>query len=233
MRGAIQPGDVISYFDMCAEEGSSLRRGMNYQLRHKTTVILMSVRLGAPYKDRVEENGRVLIYEGHDNPRPEGGKTPKEVDQVGNNPDGSPTQNGLFANAANGYKRGIREPEVVRVYEKIKTSIWVYNGLFLLTDAWQELSGGRSVFKFRLELADQEKLPSAITVVIDQSRVIPSAVKLEVWRRDGGKCVKCNAKDNLHFDHIIPYSKGGTSMDAKNIQLLCVRHNLEKRDRIE
>jgi len=233
MRGTIKPGDVISYFDMCAEEGSSLRRGMNYRLRHKTTVILMSVRAGAPYKDRVEENGRVLIYEGHDNPRPEGGKTPKEVNQIGNNPDGSPTQNGLFANAADGYKRGIREPEVVRVYEKIKTSIWVYNGLFLLTDARHEESGGRSVFKFRLELTDQETLPSVTSAEVDQSRVIPSAVKLAVWRRDGGKCVKCGAKDNLHFDHIIPYSKGGTSMDSENIQLLCVRHNLEKRDRIE
>ena len=82
MRGAIRPGDVISYFEMCAEEGSSLRRGMNYQLRRKTTVILVSVRPGAPYKDRVEENGRVLIYEGHDNPRPTGGMSPKEVDQV-------------------------------------------------------------------------------------------------------------------------------------------------------
>lgn len=233
MREAIKTGDVISYFDMCAEEGSSLRRGMNYQLRHRITVILMSVRPGAPYKDRVEDNGRVLIYEGHDNPRPEGSKPPKEVDQVGSNPDGSPTQNGLFANAANTYKRGIREPEVVRVYEKIKTGIWVYNGLFLLTDAWQEPSGGRSVFKFRLELANQEKLPSATSAEVEQSRVIPTSVKLEVWRRDGGKCVKCSAKDNLHFDHIIPYSKGGTSMDAKNIQLLCVRHNLEKRDRIE
>jgi len=233
MRGAIRPGDVISYFEMCAEEGSSLRRGMNYQLRRKTTVILMSVRPGAPYKDRVEENGRVLIYEGHDNPRPTGDMPPKEVDQVGSNPDGSATQNGLFANAANGYKSGIREPEVVRVYEKIKTGIWVYNGLFLLTNAWQEESGSRSVFKFRLELANQERLPAASATVLEQSRIIPTAVKLEVWRRDGGRCVMCNAKDNLHFDHIIPYSKGGTSMDAKNIQLLCVRHNLEKRDKIE
>ncbi len=233
MRGTIEPGDVISYFDMCAEEGSSLRRGMNYQLRHRTTVILMSTRPGAPYKDKVEENGRVLIYEGHDNPRPPGGEAPKEVDQVGSNPDGSLTQNGLFANAANEYKHRIRDPEVVRVYEKIKAGIWVYNGLFLLTDSWRELSGGRTVFKFRLELASRERLPSTTKTQIEQSRVIPTAVKLEVWRRDGGKCVKCNARDNLHFDHVIPYSKGGTSMDAKNIQLLCVRHNLEKRDRIE
>jgi hypothetical protein len=233
VRGKLNPGDVISYFDMCAEEGTSLRRGMNYQLRRRTTVILMSTRAGAPYKDRVEENGRVLIYEGHDNPRPANGKKPKEVDQEERNPDGSLTQNGLFAKAANECKQGNREPEVVRVYEKIKTGIWVYNGLFLLADVWREQSGGRSVYKFRLELAEGEKLPSTGQVEVEQTRVIPTAVKLEVWRRDDGECVKCGAKDNLHFDHIIPYSKGGTSMDARNIQLLCVRHNLEKRDRIE
>lgn len=68
---------------------------------------------------------------------------------------------------------------------------------------------------------------------LDHTRVIPSAVKLEVWKRDGGKCTICQSHDNLHFDHIIPYSLGGTSLDAKNIQLLCARHNSQKRDRIE
>ena len=62
--------------------------------------------------------------------------------------------------------------------------------------------------------------------------MIPSGVKLEVWKRDGGRCVQCGATDNLHFDHIIPYSRGGTSLRADNIQLLCARHNLAKRDRI-
>ena len=38
---------------------------------------------------------------------------------------------------------------------------------------------------------------------------------------------------HLHFDHIIPFSKGGSSLVAENIQLLCVRHNIAKRDRIE
>ncbi|MFH1702449.1 MAG: HNH endonuclease [Nitrospirota bacterium] len=54
-----------------------------------------------------------------------------------------------------------------------------------------------------------------------------------IWQRDKGKCKKCGSKDNLHFDHILPYSKGGSSLLAKNVQLLCARHNLEKRDKIE
>lgn len=61
----IKVGDVLSYIDLCKEEGVNLQRGMNFHLRGKSSVILMSVRAGAPYADRIEENGRVLIYEGH------------------------------------------------------------------------------------------------------------------------------------------------------------------------
>jgi 5-methylcytosine-specific restriction endonuclease McrA len=57
-------------------------------------------------------------------------------------------------------------------------------------------------------------------------------MKVEVWKRDGGKCVFCGSRDNLHFDHDLPYSKGGSSLLAKNIQLLCARHNLQKHDKI-
>ena len=43
-----------------------------------------------------------------------------------------------------------------------------------------------------------------------------------------GKCVKCCSNENLHFDHILPFSKGGSSKVASNIQLLCAKHNLQK-----
>jgi len=59
-------------------------------------------------------------------------------------------------------------------------------------------------------------------------RLIPTEVKIEVWRRDNGRCVQCGATDELHFDHVLPYSKGGTSLTAANVQLLCARHNLSK-----
>jgi len=55
-------GDVISYLDMCREEGVNLQRGMNFRLRGGLSVILMSLRAGAPYADRIEENGKILIY---------------------------------------------------------------------------------------------------------------------------------------------------------------------------
>ncbi len=230
----MQQGDIVSYGEICMQEGVTLQRGMNFRLKGKSSVILMSVRKGAPYADRLEDDGRVLIYEGHDVPRRKDGPDPKTVDQTAYTDGGTITENGRFFEAACRFKNGQAEPERVRVYEKLRPGIWAYNGLFRLADAWQEQAGIRSVFKFRLELIDQ--LPQGEhdgALELDHSRVIPSAVKLEVWRRDKARCVMCGARENLHFDHIIPHSKGGSSLVSENVQLLCARHNLEKHDRIE
>lgn len=60
---------------------------------------------------------------------------------------------------------------------------------------------------------------------------IPDDVKIFVWNRDSGKCVKCGSKENLEYDHIIPLSKGGSNT-ARNLQLLCEICNREKGDKI-
>lgn len=194
----------------------------------------MSTRPGSPYEDEVEDEGRTLIYEGHDANRTPLGPNPKTIDQPEFLPSGKPTQNGRFAEAARRYSSETSDAELVNVYEKIKSGIWVFNGVFRLVDVWQERSNGREVFKFRLELTDE--VPGNDSVRrgdLHHQRVIPSSVKLEVWKRDGGQCTKCGSSDNLHFDHIVPYSRGGSSLVAQNIQLLCARHNLQKSDRIE
>lgn len=61
----------------------------------------------------------------------------------------------------------------------------------------------------------------------------PSArLKVQVLMRDGNRCrlcgVECNdGLHNIHFDHIIPWSKGGeTTLD--NLQVLCSDCNLAK-----
>ena len=120
------------------------------------------------------------------------------------------------------------------MYEKIKPNIWTFNGVFRLVDAWTEPSDGRKVFKLRLELADDPQADlSDAPQDLEHNRVIPSHIKLEVWKRDGGQCVVCRSKDNLHFDHIVPYSKGGSSLVAANVQLMCARHNIAKSNHIE
>jgi len=60
---------------------------------------------------------------------------------------------------------------------------------------------------------------------------ISDDVKLLVWARDGGACVRCGAKTALHFDHVIPVAKGGGN-SAENIQILCAKCNLRKSDKI-
>jgi hypothetical protein len=226
-------GEIISYYEMCSEEGVNLQRGMNYHLGGYYSVILMSKRSGAPYSDRTEDDGRILIYEGHDMPTRQGGPNPKLLDQPMYNPKGSLCQNGLFFVAAQTYKLH-GEQEIVKVYEKIKSGIWTYNGFFLLVDAWKEKSNNRKVYKFKLQLLENQNNQSSKSkrYNLDNSRLIPSWVKREVWKRDNGRCVICGETTNLHFDHIIPYSKGGTSLLPENIQLLCAKHNLEKRDKI-
>jgi hypothetical protein len=42
---------------------------MNFCLGGNHSVILMSVRPNAPYRDRLEDGGTTLIYEGHDPPQ--------------------------------------------------------------------------------------------------------------------------------------------------------------------
>lgn len=228
------PGEVISYLQMCQAWTASLQKGMNFRLRPDCSLILMSRRSNAPYRDAVAESGKVLIYEGHDVSRTGQTPNPKLTDQPRATPGGKLTQNGLFENAALRAKSGESEPELVAVYEKIHAGIWAFNGFFLLTDGWTESDGKRLVFKFKLELTEAE-VDSPLKAESDllHNRVIPSAVKLEVWQRDKGQCILCGSKDNLHFDHDLPYSKGGSSIAASNIRLLCARHNLSKGAKIE
>lgn len=62
-----------------------------------------------------------------------------------------------------------------------------------------------------------------------KTRSLSQAVKQAVWIRDQGRCVECGTSEYLEFDHIIPYSKGGSNSE-NNIQLLCRHCNLKKSD---
>lgn len=227
--------EILSYTDMAFREGLSLQKGMNFHVRPGYSILLMSTRDNAPYHDRWDEDRDALLYQGHDAPRRHDEPDPKSIDQPLTYPSGSLTQNGKFFEAAKRAAHGESPAEVVRVYEKLHRGIWSDKGLFELVDARIELENGRNVCVFMLHPrpdADEQSANRA-PAELSHRRMIPTHVKVEVWDRDRGKCVKCGATTNLHFDHDVPFSKGGSSLTAANVRLLCAKHNLAKSDRIE
>ena len=60
-----------------------------------------------------------------------------------------------------------------------------------------------------------------------QSRYISETTKKVVFTRDGGVCQCCGSSQSLEYDHITPFSCGGSSV-VSNIQLLCLKCNRSK-----
>ena len=90
--------------------------------------------------------------------------------------------------------------------------------------------------KITLEIAEAALKMLAAADETEDARAsrdaIPSAIRREVWRRDGGKCVKCGSRKNLEYDHIILVAEGGSNT-ARNIELLCEACNRAKSDLIQ
>ena len=225
--------DILSYREMCdAENVQTLQRGMNFRMNSTYSVILMSQKSNAPYIDRVHEDGVTIEYEGHDVSKRSHDHNPKIEDQLDKLPSGKLTQNGYFIKAVREFKTNKNSLELVKIYEKVFPGVWSLKGFFDLVDYKVVHDGKRNVFRYILRLSDRVE-KNIVSQHIDHTRLIPSEVKREVWKRDQGKCVICGEAQNLHFDHDLPFSKGGTSLSIKNVRLLCMKHNLQKSAKIE
>ncbi len=79
------------------------------------------------------------------------------------------------------------------------------------------------------KVEDPEKQSPAAVASEQRSRrqSIPEKVRHEVWRRDQGRCVDCNSRERLEFDHVVPISRGGSNT-ARNIELRCEVCNRRK-----
>lgn len=226
--------DILSYREMCdIENVQTLQRGMNFRLNPSYSVILMSQRSNAPYQDKIHDDGLTIEYEGHDVSKKAYDHNPKNEDQPDKLPSGRLTQNGLFIKAVIDFKKDKTTSELVKVYEKVFPGVWSLKGFFDLIDYKIVHDGKRNVFRYILRLSDREEATDLTLEKMEHTRLIPSDVKREVWKRDGGKCVICGNTKNLHFDHDVPFSRGGTSLSVKNVRLLCMKHNLQKSDKIE
>lgn len=82
--------------------------------------------------------------------------------------------------------------------------------------------------KIKARIMRARALMEQVEAVESRGRApIPDDVKVAVWNRDGGKCVRCGSNENIEFDHIIPFSKGGSST-FRNLQILCEPCNRAK-----
>jgi Fe-S cluster biosynthesis and repair protein YggX len=223
---------IMSYTDLIVRERQNLQKGMNFRTKSgQLSVFLMSVRKDAPYKDQWLPKQQLLIYEGHDSTA--NGKDRKAVNQPMHRESGKLSDNGKFYNEAIAYKEGKRgEPLQIQVYEKLDAGVWFDKGVFNLMDAKYIEEDGRKVFKFYLHPTEAVRSFEDLEEY-KHERMIPTWVKVEVWKRDKGRCNLCKLDTGLHYDHILPFSKGGRSDDPRNIQLLCARHNLQKGAKIQ
>lgn len=95
----------------------------------------------------------------------------------------------------------------------------------LTTEEWEIFIG----HQLQREQEEIRRLESSLEATEEAPRRerISEVVRNEVWRRDQGRCALCGSQRNLEFDHIIPFSHGGSST-ARNIQLLCESCNRSK-----
>jgi len=102
--------------------------------------------------------------------------------------------------------------------------------LLILEDFDKENKGLDKAIEFIEKLKEKFYGSSSEDISYNRPR-IPESVRIEVWRRDGGKCARCGSREKLEYDHIVPISKGGSNT-ARNIELLCERHNRSKSNNV-
>jgi 5-methylcytosine-specific restriction endonuclease McrA len=128
-----------------------------------------------------------------------------------------------------------REPQ------RVKGIFWIYKNVVCRLNSnepapMRELATDALLIKHHVlrRQRDYEKVRREVEALENMEKLegvmrepIPDAVRLFVWQRDGGKCVKCGARERLEFDHIIPVAAGGSSTE-RNVQLLCESCNRSK-----
>lgn len=92
-------------------------------------------------------------------------------------------------------------------------------GNFATDEEVEELErfGRWSAGEFGWHYVDDEMWDFSIS---DARPRIPADIRLAVMQRDGGQCCYCGSTDELQYDHIHPYSKGGKHT-IDNLQILC------------
>ena len=115
---------------------------------------------------------------------------------------------------------------------------WLFKNKVVEVDGWEAVSREEVLVLVKHKVLSEDENFSRLKREIElfesptksqpcQREPIPEDVRMFVWRRDNGRCVKCGSQERIEFDHIIPVACGGSNT-ARNIQVLCERCNREK-----
>lgn len=125
-------------------------------------------------------------------------------------------------------RRNISHPEIVdwATQEWLKRTGKVFRdpdrGIRSLADHGLLIKVAKGIYRYDPDLVSQKELED-----------FTPAQKEEIMKRDNYRCVVCGktVKDGveLHVDHIIPRSRGGTAT-IENGETLCAKHNYIKKN---
>ena len=121
----------------------------------------------------------------------------------------------------------------------IKSDVWLYqDGVYSVTGNYTDAERKLLILDSAdLERQKFERLALKFSkeqnehVKYERTRISEN-VRIEVWRRDQGRCASCSSRENLEYDHIVPVSRGGSNT-ARNVELLCETCNRSKGNRIQ
>ena len=92
--------------------------------------------------------------------------------------------------------------------------------------------GDSDLFNDKIDIHLKSKAPKRTDndpapIKLKKRKYVSDEIKEAVYERDNGACKSCGSKEQLQYDHIIPFSKGGSD-EIDNLQILCRSCNLAK-----
>lgn len=91
---------------------------------------------------------------------------------------------------------------------------------------WCDGEGGAVYDALREAFADRGLLPYGPSVKAKRRKISPGT-RRKVFERNAYRCVTCGSFKDLHVDHIVALTNGGTD-DLDNLQTLCAVCNMRK-----
>jgi hypothetical protein len=102
--------------------------------------------------------------------------------------------------------------------------VWMYRNRVVVVEPPYEVSLDEIILTVTHVVLSQEQGFAEMKADIDRFQrlkeagrmprePIPADVRSFVWRRDQGRCVRCDSTEQLEYDHIIPLAKGGSNTE--------------------